>query len=55
MIPVWGNPYINIPFNVTLYNDNFRYLKDFYIGNDRITHDEVEFFIGKKKNHLPKT
>ena len=48
MIPMWGNPDINMPFNVTLYNANIRYLKYLYIGNDRITQDELEFLIGKE-------
>ena len=48
MTPVWGNPILNLPFNITLYNANFRYLKDFYIGNERITQEEIEFYTDKK-------
>ena len=48
MTPVWGNPTLNLPFNITLYNVNLRYLKDFYIGNERITQEEIEYFTDKK-------
>ena len=44
---LWGNPEINVPFNVKIYNGNIRYAIDLYKnGNERLTQEEIEVRIG---------